>query len=190
MGTTSLYYSCKTLLNTEEVDENTFINVVRNLTYYIFRKLKKYIKTASCYPELFEKQEYTTIMNDFHESEKVFLKSKNVVTLICHRLFVQSFCILPVDQKLLTRCIFWCWLGRRRCRLPCSTPWGPCRPTSTTGARLPWSPGSRLPCLGSLCVSLQGRRPYLYGREGPIKQQGFPMFGLGMRWNDLLCPQT
>ena len=98
MGTTSLYSSCKTLLNTEEVDENTFINVVRNLTYYIFRKLKKYIKTASCYPELCEKQDYTTIMNDFHESEKVFLNSKNVVTLICHWIFVKGFCILPVDQ--------------------------------------------------------------------------------------------
>ena len=111
--------------------------------------------------------------------------------------FVQSFCILLVDQELLIRCIFWCWLGRRRCRLPCSTPWGPCRPTSTTGARLPWSPWSRLPwspwsrlpCLGRLCVSRQGRRPYLYGREGPIKHQGFPMFGLRMRWNDLLCPR-
>ena len=105
--------------------------------------------------------------------------------------FVQRVCILPVDRKLLTRCICWCWLGRRRCRLPCSTPWGPCRPTSTTGARLPWSPWSRLPCLGSLCVrvSRHGRRPYLYGREGPIKQQGFPMFWLGTRWNDLLCPR-
>lgn len=39
----------------------------------LHRKLKKYIKTASCYPELCEKQEYTTIMNDFHESEKVHL---------------------------------------------------------------------------------------------------------------------
>jgi len=39
----------------------------------LHRKLKKYIKTASCYPELCEKNDYTTIMNDFHESEKVHL---------------------------------------------------------------------------------------------------------------------
>jgi len=39
----------------------------------LHRNLKKYIKTASCYPELCERRDYRTIMNDFHESEKVHL---------------------------------------------------------------------------------------------------------------------
>ena len=118
-------------------------------------------------------------------NQRRFSLTLNVVTLICHWIFVQSFCTLPVDQKLLTRYIFWCWLGRRRCRLPCSTPWGPCRPTSTTEARLPWLPWSRLPCLGSLGVCRQGRGPYLYGREGPINNRVSQC--LGWEQDGMIC---
>jgi len=39
----------------------------------LHRNLKKYIKTASCYPELCRREEYTNIMADFQESEKVHL---------------------------------------------------------------------------------------------------------------------
>ena len=50
-----------------------------------FRNLKKYIKTASCYPELCERRDYRTIMNDFHDSEKVnfFTIKINVSEKIC-----------------------------------------------------------------------------------------------------------
>merc|ERR1711915_1089670 len=39
----------------------------------LHRNLKKYIKTASCYPELCIKSEYDSIMQDFNTSEKVHM---------------------------------------------------------------------------------------------------------------------
>lgn len=39
----------------------------------LHRKLKAYIKTASCYPELCSRGEYSNIMKDFQQSEKVHL---------------------------------------------------------------------------------------------------------------------
>lgn len=39
----------------------------------LHRKLKAYIKTASCYPELCCREEYRNIMKDFQQSEKVHL---------------------------------------------------------------------------------------------------------------------
>lgn len=39
----------------------------------LHRNLKKYIKTASCYPELCRREEYRNIMTDFQQSEKVHL---------------------------------------------------------------------------------------------------------------------
>eukprot|EP00092_Neocalanus_flemingeri_P025077 GFUD01027193.1.p1 GENE.GFUD01027193.1~~GFUD01027193.1.p1 ORF type:complete len:477 (-),score=107.48 GFUD01027193.1:237-1583(-) len=39
----------------------------------LHRNLKKYIKTASCYPEQCSKQEYNSIMKDFKTSEKIHL---------------------------------------------------------------------------------------------------------------------
>ena len=41
------------------------------LIVLIYRDLKKYIKTSSCYPDRCRKSDYENIMQDFKTSEKV-----------------------------------------------------------------------------------------------------------------------
>ena len=56
----------------------------------LLRNLKKYIKTASCYPERCSKVEYHNIMKDFNTSEKVWL----------------TICLLFIFHFLISRSMF------------------------------------------------------------------------------------
>ena len=69
--------SLKYLPNLSQISKISLRYLLQILFKYLnkistFRNLKKYIKTASCYPELCERRDYRTIMNDFQDSEKVW----------------------------------------------------------------------------------------------------------------------
>ena len=79
------------------------------MTVLIYRDLKKYIKTSSCYPDRCRKSDYENIMQDFKTSEKVkivlmvisFLKKLNK-----HLFFQIHFLLLVSEAKLQSSLLY------------------------------------------------------------------------------------